>query len=134
MGVGLCQRDGGREGGPPEALSSDSITPRVGGTQGHGVGGSRLSLYLGPSMFSLEEPNLCWPQTLTPRTLTVRQALVQETGWRRKLLRIIPPPSPTPVPGYDRKLHQRVPGHKKWLRTPGSQLLDALLRAPKLAV
>lgn len=87
VGVGLCQRDGGREGGPPQALSSDSVKPRVGETQGHGVGGSRLSLYPGPSMFSLEEPNLCWPQTLTPRTLTIRQALGPRNRLEEKVTR-----------------------------------------------
>lgn len=55
---------------------------------------STLALLRG-STFCFEEPYLYWPQTFPPRTLTIR-LFVQETSWSRKLLRIVPLPSPRP--------------------------------------
>lgn len=69
-GEGLCQKEE-REGCPRHC----SVTPC---TQEEHTGG-RLGLHPGLSLLPLEDSYLCWPQILTPRTLTIR-LFVQEIG------------------------------------------------------
>lgn len=52
-----------------------------------------VSIYPGPGMSSLEEPCLCWPQTLIPRILTMSsKKQVRGDIYLGLLLLFLPPP------------------------------------------